>query len=163
MGALASQFMALAWLSMGLGQGSAWAAASAPTAGAHPALEHVERGIIEMRTDPEASKRDADEALRLLQKQPDADLEIRARLLLCDYQAERDTHAAEQAIEAGQANAHKIVLARSPRRHHRGDDAAARPRDVLVGGAGKAQLEFMRPISGVLMVAALLAVGLRLT
>jgi diguanylate cyclase (GGDEF)-like protein len=113
LGALASQFMALAWLSMGLGQGSAWAAASAPTAGAHPALEHVERGIIEMRTDPEASKRDADEALRLLQKQPDADLEIRARLLLCDYQAERDTHAAEQEIEAGTAllpKAHRVGL-----------------------------------------------------
>src|SRR5262245_42131061 len=69
----------------------------------HPALEYVERGVIEMRTDPEASKRDADEALRILKQQPDADLEIRARLILCDYQAERDTAAAQQQIEAGTA------------------------------------------------------------
>ena len=55
----------------------------------------------------------------------------------------------EQAIEAGQAHAHEIVLARSPRRLHGGDDAAARPRDVLVGGAGKAQFEFVRPVSGI--------------
>ena len=55
----------------------------------------------------------------------------------------------EQSIEAGQARAHEIVLARRPRRLHGGDDAAARPRDLLVGGAGKAQLEFVRPISGI--------------
>src|SRR5258707_7311789 len=72
-------------------------------AGAHPALEYVERGILEMRSDPDASKRDADEALRLLRQRPDADLEVRARLILCDYQAERDTKAAEQEIEAGLA------------------------------------------------------------
>jgi diguanylate cyclase (GGDEF)-like protein len=71
--------------------------------GAHPALVHVERGTIEMRIDPEASRRDAEEALRLLQTQPDADLEIHARLLLCDYQAERDTKAAEHEFEAGTA------------------------------------------------------------
>src|SRR5882724_12692664 len=69
----------------------------------HPALAYVERGIIEMRSDPDASKRDADEALRLVQQRPDADLEIRARLILCDYQAERDTQAAEQQIEAATA------------------------------------------------------------
>ena len=55
----------------------------------------------------------------------------------------------EQAIEARQARAHEIVLARCPRRLHRGDDAAARPRDVLIGGAGQAQLEFVRPIPGI--------------
>src|SRR5580704_15234635 len=64
----------------------------APT-GIHPALAYVERGVLEMRSDPDASKRDADEALRLLQQQPDADLEIRAHLILCDYQAERDSKA----------------------------------------------------------------------
>jgi diguanylate cyclase (GGDEF)-like protein len=66
-----------------------------------------------MRSDPEASKRDADEALRMLQQQPDADLEIRARLLLCDYQAERDTNAAQQEIEAATAllpKAHRTGL-----------------------------------------------------
>jgi len=71
--------------------------------GSHPALVHVERATIEMRTDPEASKRDADQALKILEKRPDADLEVQARLLLCDYQAERDTQAAEREIDAGTA------------------------------------------------------------
>jgi diguanylate cyclase (GGDEF)-like protein len=79
------------------------AAHAAQPKGVHPALAYVERGILEMRSDPDASKRDADAALRLLQQQPDADLEIRARLLLCDYQAERDSHAAEQEIETASA------------------------------------------------------------
>src|SRR3984893_13401534 len=82
-------------------------------ASAHPALAYVERGILEMRSDPDASRRDAEEALRLLQQRPDADLEIRAHLLLCDYQAERDTHAADQEIEAGMAllpKAHRVGL-----------------------------------------------------
>lgn len=77
-------------------------AADAPP-GPHPAIEHVERATIEMRTDPEASKRDADTALELLEKRPDADLEVQAHLLLCDYFAERDTAAAERQIAAGTA------------------------------------------------------------
>jgi diguanylate cyclase (GGDEF)-like protein len=100
----ARQLMALAWLVFAAGQSVAWGVPGVVVpAGAHPALVHVERGTIEMRTDPEASKRDADEALRLLEQQPDADLEVQARLLLCDYQAERDTKAAEQEIDAGMA------------------------------------------------------------
>jgi diguanylate cyclase (GGDEF)-like protein len=123
-GAFARQQMVVALLAVA---GSAWGAgsgadpvapASAPGAvvvptGAHPALAHVERGIVEMRSDPEASRRDAEEALRLLQQQPDADLEVRAHLLLCDYQAERDTQAAEREIEAGTAllsKAHRVGL-----------------------------------------------------
>src|SRR5882757_3297979 len=89
-GAFTHQLMALVLLAVA---GSALGAAPAPASpsasdaarkSAHPALAHIERGIIEMRSDPEASKRDADEALRLLQQQPDADLEARAHLLLCD-------------------------------------------------------------------------------
>jgi diguanylate cyclase (GGDEF)-like protein len=116
----ARQFIALIWLAAVAGQAAQGAEAASPAAaignsaatvasavvvppGAHPALVHVERGVIEMRIDPEASKRDAEEALQLLQKQPDADLEVQARLLLCDYQAERDTKAAEEQIEAGTA------------------------------------------------------------
>ncbi len=119
----ARQHMALIWLAAAAmaGQDIAWGADAAPAvapksdprttaasvvvvpAGAHPALVHVERGIIEMRTDPEASKRDAEQALQLLQQQPDVDLEVQARLLLCDYQAERDTEAAEHEIDAGNA------------------------------------------------------------
>lgn len=64
----------------------------------NPALAIVERAGVAVRTDPEASRRGAEEALELLKRQPDADLEIRARLILCDYQSERDTAAAEQQI-----------------------------------------------------------------
>src|ERR1700754_480660 len=78
------------------------AIACAATAG-HPAVELVDRATTEMRTDPEASKRDADQALKLLEKEPDADLEVDARLILCDYYAERDTGAAEREIDAGTA------------------------------------------------------------
>jgi hypothetical protein len=69
----------------------------------HPAVELVDRATTEMRTDPEASKRDADQALKLLEKDPDSDLEVNARLILCDYYAERDTGAAEREIDAGTA------------------------------------------------------------
>ena len=64
----------------------------------HPAQRIIDRAGIAVRTDPEASRRDVESALELLQRQPDADLEIRARLILCDYQSERDTAAAEQQI-----------------------------------------------------------------
>lgn len=82
-------------------------------AAVHPAVAIIERGIIEMRSDPEASRRDAEEALRILKSRPDPDLEIRARLILCDYQAERDTAAAQEQIEAGTSllpQAHRIGL-----------------------------------------------------
>jgi diguanylate cyclase (GGDEF)-like protein len=64
----------------------------------HPAAVFVDRGALEMRTNPEASRRDADSALEILKREPNADLEIRARLLLCDYFSERDTGAARQEI-----------------------------------------------------------------
>ncbi|HZO23372.1 MAG TPA: tetratricopeptide repeat-containing diguanylate cyclase [Steroidobacteraceae bacterium] len=69
----------------------------------NPAVSFIEHGVIEMRTDPEASRRDAEAALQSLQRQPDVDLEIQARLILCDYQAERDTRAALEQIEAATA------------------------------------------------------------
>jgi diguanylate cyclase (GGDEF)-like protein len=95
---------------------SSTASARSPAPGtvpANPAVELIERSIIEMRSDPEASRRDADAALKVLERHPDPDLEIRARLLLCDYQAERDTAAAERQIEAGTAllaHAHRLGL-----------------------------------------------------
>jgi diguanylate cyclase (GGDEF)-like protein len=88
----------LIWLVALLGLATA-RAATAP----HPAAALVDRATVEMRTDPEASKRNADHALKLLDKQPDPDLEVQARLLLCDYYAERDTGAAEREIDAGNA------------------------------------------------------------
>jgi diguanylate cyclase (GGDEF)-like protein len=59
--------------------------------------------MVEMRTDPDASKRDAESALTLLKRTPDPDLEVRARLLLCDYQSERDISAAEEQMKAATA------------------------------------------------------------
>lgn len=64
----------------------------------HPAQKIIDRAGVAVRTDPESSRRDVESALRLLQRQPDADLEIRARLILCDYQSERDTAAARLQI-----------------------------------------------------------------
>ena len=75
-------------------------AAAPALAPPHPAQSLVDRAVVEVRTDPEASKRDAESALAMLQRQPDTDLQIRARLLLCDYQSERNPAAAQQQIEA---------------------------------------------------------------
>jgi diguanylate cyclase (GGDEF)-like protein len=111
--ALARQLMALVAAAWATTSGAGTSSGVVAPASAHPALAYVERGVLEMRSDPDASKRDADEALRVLQQRPDADLEIRARLILCDYQAERDTKAAEQQIEAGTAllpKAHRVGL-----------------------------------------------------
>ncbi len=87
--------LALAAVAVSLLFGAAGAATSAP---AHPAIPLIERAILEMRSAPETSRRDAQAALAVLAVRPDADLEIRARLILCDYQAERDTAAAEEQI-----------------------------------------------------------------
>lgn len=69
----------------------------------HAATALVSSSVTAMRSDPERSRRYAEEALTVLQKQPDADLEIRARLQLCDYYAERDRTAAEEQIRLANA------------------------------------------------------------
>ena len=74
-----------------------------PSGGTRPIEALIEQGTYAMRTEPDSSKRDADAALELLKKTPDPDLEIRARLLLCDYQSERDTAAAQREIAAATA------------------------------------------------------------
>ncbi len=56
-----------------------------------------------MRSDPDASKQLAERALDMLRLRPDVDLEIRARLLLCDYYSERDGSAAQQQIDLASA------------------------------------------------------------
>src|SRR3954470_3616642 len=68
--------------------------AQALGAGPRAAEVLVERGRHAMRADPDASRRDAEAALAVLAREPNADLEIRARILLCDYYAERDANAA---------------------------------------------------------------------
>jgi diguanylate cyclase (GGDEF)-like protein len=77
--------------------GSAWSADEGS------ALALIEQGTVAMRADPDASKRDAEQALALVRLRPDTDLEIRARLLLCDYYSERDGSAAQQQIAAATA------------------------------------------------------------
>jgi diguanylate cyclase (GGDEF)-like protein len=77
--------------------GSAWPADE------RSALALIEHGTVAMRADPDASKRDAELALAMIRLRPDTDLEIRARLLLCDYYSERDGDAARQQIGAATA------------------------------------------------------------
>ena len=64
----------------------------------NPAQELVDRAWAAARTDPDASSRDAYAALEILGRRPNVDLEIRARLLLCDHLSERDQPAAEQQV-----------------------------------------------------------------
>lgn len=61
----------------------------------HPAKSYIDQAAAAVRSDPDASARDAQTALGLLAQRPNADLEIRARLLLCDHLSERDRAAAE--------------------------------------------------------------------
>ena len=63
----------------------------------------IEQAAVAARVDPEVSKRQAESALELLRRDPNADLEIRAHLVLCDYYSERDQAAAEQQIAAATA------------------------------------------------------------
>ena len=67
------------------------------------ALALIERGTIAMRANPDESEQDAERALEVILRHPDVDLEIRARLLLCDYYSERDVKAAQQQIDAADA------------------------------------------------------------
>lgn len=66
-----------------------------------PAL--IEHGTVAMRVNPDERKLDAERALEIIRRSPNADLEIRARLLLCDYYSERDGGAAQQQIDAANA------------------------------------------------------------
>ncbi len=68
----------------------------------------VQSSMNAMRSDPEASRRFADDALKALAQHPDTDLELRARLLLCDYHSERDGRQARAEIAAGRALLPKV-------------------------------------------------------
>lgn len=85
--------LAAAWLLFAIGITAAHGA-EAP----HPAQALIDRAWAGARTDPDASSRDAYAALEILGRQPEVNLEIRARLLLCDHLSERDQAAAEQQI-----------------------------------------------------------------
>ncbi|MBT9527717.1 MAG: diguanylate cyclase [Rhizobacter sp.] len=75
-------------------------AASDPVADARTL---VEQSQAQVKVDPERSRTLAEQALQLLARQPDADLQVRAHLLLCDYQSERDLAVANQHIAQGRA------------------------------------------------------------
>jgi len=96
---------------------AAIAIACAPASGAraadppHPAEALIEQGARAMRAAPDNSLRDAQAALAELRKRPDVDLEIRARLLLCDYYSER-----EQSMLDAEVAAIEGLLARATRR-----------------------------------------------
>jgi len=70
----------------------------AAPAAAHPAAALVQQAIRAGRSQPEESLRLANEALALLAAKPDADVEVRARLVLCDYYSERDLVRAREML-----------------------------------------------------------------
>jgi diguanylate cyclase (GGDEF)-like protein len=69
------------------------------TAAAPDIRQLIERAEQEGFTDPEAQNRDARAALDALQQKPNADQEIRTRLILCEYDSERDLHAADDQAQ----------------------------------------------------------------
>jgi len=77
----------------------------------HPAEVLIERGVEAIRTSPDSSLQDAQAALAELGKRPDVDLEIRARLILCDYWSERDQNMLDIEVAAIEA-----LLPRATRR-----------------------------------------------
>jgi tetratricopeptide (TPR) repeat protein len=88
-------------------------AAAAPDRGAaaHPAAALVQDAIRASRSKPDDAVRLADDALAQLATQPDADLEVRARLALCDHYAERDLDRARDML--GRATAQLPLVRRS--------------------------------------------------
>jgi len=75
----------------------------------HPAAALVHEAIRAGRNNPVDTLRLADDALARLATQPNADLEIRARLVLCDYYSERDLDKARDMLARATA---QLPLAR---------------------------------------------------
>lgn len=71
----------------------------------------IERADTAQRTDGEQSRRLAEEAVQALVANPDPDLEVRARLVLCSYYAERDVRAAEAQIATMQSLQSRLTRA----------------------------------------------------
>jgi len=63
----------------------------------------IERAQQQMNKNPEAAKANAEAALQRLIQDPDADLAIRAHLILCNYYSDRDYKAREQQSAAAMA------------------------------------------------------------
>jgi diguanylate cyclase (GGDEF)-like protein len=60
----------------------------------------IDSASTQLRTDPEAGRRQLESALAILHRAPDADVEINAHLLLADYYLGRDQEAAQMQISA---------------------------------------------------------------
>jgi len=92
--------------------------ASSPR-GAEPVAEartaaierQVQRAFEALSSQPDQARRLADEALVALAHNPDVDLEVRTRTLLCEYFNERDPEAAERELRALRALVPKLRLA----------------------------------------------------
>ncbi|HEU0200397.1 MAG TPA: hypothetical protein VFR86_08180, partial [Burkholderiaceae bacterium] len=78
------------------------AVAAARAADSAPA-RLIDQSRAAMRSDPETSRRLAEKALAVLAAQPDADLQVRAHLQLCDYYSERDAAAAQTEVAQARA------------------------------------------------------------
>jgi diguanylate cyclase (GGDEF)-like protein len=88
---------------------AAAAAAIERAVAAHPAAELVRKAIRAGRSNPDDARRLAHDALDQLAAVPDADIEIRARLALCDYYSERDLDQAREMLARATA---QLPLAR---------------------------------------------------
>ncbi len=99
----------LLWTATLLIAHAAWAQAPQASRGSvHPAEALVDRSAQTQRMRPDESERLAKEALTLLARQPDADLEVRARTLLCSHLSERDRVAAEREAATAEALVPKL-------------------------------------------------------
>ncbi len=86
----AAGYTALLWIGVALSPASGSAASVPQIQGL------VAQAEKEARSNPDALHRDAFAALAALKTSPNPDLEIRTRLLLCEYDSERDLAAAEE-------------------------------------------------------------------
>jgi diguanylate cyclase (GGDEF)-like protein len=78
--------------------------AGAAVADARTELEQlVDQSQAQVKVDPERSRKLAEQALEQLARRPDADLQVRTHLLLCDYHSERDRAAAEKHVAQARA------------------------------------------------------------
>ncbi|HEY0855449.1 MAG TPA: tetratricopeptide repeat-containing diguanylate cyclase [Albitalea sp.] len=87
-------------LAMLLLLGAAGAARAQPPASVQALID---QSRATFRSDPERSRSLAEQALAALALRPDADLQIAAHSLLCDYHVDRDRRAAHQHLQAGRA------------------------------------------------------------
>ncbi len=72
-------------------------------AAAQSAAALVEASRAAMRSDPETSRRFAEQALIALATTPNVDLSIRAHIQLCEYHVERDSQVALEAVREARA------------------------------------------------------------